>query len=444
MMFRGPRKRRPAHGVHVGLLSLACALGSPAEARTKPHPIAKAIPVAVSSQPPLPRATSPSQASSVKALASFHRALDLTRRMESKTHVLFFGDSHTASDCMTGRLRERLQAEYGDGGPGFLMVGKPWAYYFHGRAQVVESLGLHAVFVRKRPEAGLQPLGLSGVAFTGGDLDPVSVRLGVLGALVPTGRRLHTELLFLKQPEGATLELFLDDQPLGSVVTAGEPGPGYVAFDVPDDGRHEIALRAPAEVPVALLGLVAELEGTGVVVDTLGVPGARARAQLFWDPSLFREHVNRRAPDLWILAYGTNESTDATQPIEEYALRLRQVIANLRAAAPNASCLLVGPPDFPERTKKRVYQERERTTHINQTQRAVAAALGCAFFDTIAMMGGPLSMLDWAKRDPPLGARDMVHLTAAGYAVLGDAIADTILPAVTQLPTPAPRDFGLH
>ena len=59
---------------------------------------------------------------------------------------------------------------------------------------------------------------------------------------------------------------------------------------------------------------------------------------------------------------------------------------------------------------------------------AVLTNLGVRF-DTIATMGGPLSMLDWAKRDPPLGGRDLVHLTRAGYMVVGEAIANAILPA---------------
>lgn len=333
---------------------------------------------------------------------------------------------------MTGRLRERLQADYGDGGPGFLLLGKPWPYHFHGRAQLLDSRGLHSRFIRKRPDADAVPLGLAGVAMGGGDLEPVSVRLRITGALVPTGRVLHGELYFLKQPGGATLDVLLDGQPLGHLATAGEPEPGYFAFDVPDDGQHEIGLDGPAEAPVTLLGLVAELEGGGVVLDTLGVPGARAQSHLYWEPSLFREQVRKRNPALWVLAYGTNEATDITQPIEQYASRLRQVIANLRAAAPQASCLLVGPSDFPERIKKRGYQVRERNVLINRVQRDLAAAAGCAFFDTIATMGGPLSILEWAKRDPPLAGRDMVHLTREGYEVLGDAIADAILPKATQ------------
>jgi lysophospholipase L1-like esterase len=375
-------------------------------------------------------------AEKARPLLAFHRALELTRGTDSKTRVLFFGDSHTASDCMTGRVRERLQADYGDGGPGFLLVGKPWPYHYHGRAQLLESRGLRATFIRKRPDTAVLPLGLAGVAMAGGDLEPIYVRLRIAGALLPRGRVLHQELHFLRQPDGATLDLLLDGLPLGRLDTAGDAEPGSFAFDVPDDGPHELEIVGPAEVPITLFGLVAELDGGGVVLDTLGVPGARARSILFWEPSLFREQVRKRNPDLWVLAYGTNEATDVAQPIEEYAARLRQVIDNLRAAAPQASCLLVGPTDFPERSKKRGYQVRERNLQINQVQRTVAAAAGCAFFDTLAAMGGPLSILEWAKRNPPLAGRDMVHLTREGYEVLGDAIADAILPKAAHTAQP--------
>jgi lysophospholipase L1-like esterase len=369
----------------------------------------------------------PARDAAPKALGAFQRSLENTRLRGSKTRILFFGDSHTASDCMTGRLRERLQAELGDGGPGFLMFGKPWPFFHHGREQVLEFKGLKPSHVRLGPEVAVLPLGLSGVAFNGGESEPISTEVRILGATVPAGRALQGEVWFSKQPNGATAELLLDGAPLATLATAGQPAPGYVDFTT-DDGAHVLGVHAPAGAPLTLLGLVAELEGQGVVVDTLGVPGARARSQLYWEPKLFHEHLRRRAAALWVLAYGTNESTDRKQPIEEYAAQLRQVVDNLRAAMPEASCLLVGPTDFPERVKKDVYRERERTTQINQVQRSTAAQAGCAFFDTIALMGGPLSMLDWAKRDPPLGARDLVHLTQAGYQVVGDAIADAILP----------------
>jgi lysophospholipase L1-like esterase len=392
-------------------------------------------------RPAEPRAThgKPGRATKSKAvandpLARFRAALNKAREQGTKSHVVFFGDSHTAADFMSGRVRERLQAEYGDGGPGFVITGQPWRFYRHSRAELLAASGLQSTFVRKRPSAESVPLGLAGVASTnlspaeGQPTEPPQLRLRLQGAAQPSGRATHFELYYLKQPGGAPLELSLDGKALAPIATQAEQSePGYFAFDAPDDGAHELGLRAAGPGRLTLFGVVAELEGAGVVVDTLGVPGARARAQLYWDQALLREHLQRRNPELWVLAYGTNESTDVTQPIADYAGQLRQVVSQLRALLPEASCLQIGPTDYPERVRKGVYQPRERTAQINQLQRSTAADFGCGFVDLVEAMGGPLAMLRWYRADPPLGGKDLVHFTRRGYALLGDRIADALL-----------------
>jgi hypothetical protein len=44
-------------------------------------------------------------------------------------HILQIGDSHTAGDRITGKLRAALQARFGDGGRGVLPPGVPYAGY---------------------------------------------------------------------------------------------------------------------------------------------------------------------------------------------------------------------------------------------------------------------------------------------------------------------------
>jgi hypothetical protein len=74
-------------------------------------------------------------------------ALVRTKAGQAKTHVLFFGDSHVAADFMSGRVRERLQVDYGDGGPGFLMTGQPWRSYRHDRAELLDARGLQVLLI---------------------------------------------------------------------------------------------------------------------------------------------------------------------------------------------------------------------------------------------------------------------------------------------------------
>src|SRR5215471_4737449 len=43
--------------------------------------------------------------------------------------ILHYGDSHTAADEWTGSVRALLQAQFGDGGGGYSLAGRPFAGY---------------------------------------------------------------------------------------------------------------------------------------------------------------------------------------------------------------------------------------------------------------------------------------------------------------------------
>lgn len=374
-------------------------------------------------------------------LAAFHRALSRTRERGEKTRVLFFGDSHTAADYMTGRVRERLQTAYGDAGPGFILTGRPWRSARHDRIELLSARGLQSLYIRKRPESGTLSLGLAGVVThtevqgETSETEPEAplFRFRVRPAVAPTGKSTQHELFFLQRPGGGTLRIALDGKLVSQVATRAETeSPGYVSFATDNDSPREITLAGDVGQSLSWFGMVVERDGPGVVLDTLGIPGARARAQLYWEPTLLREHVQKRAPALFVLAYGTNESTDVTQPIAAYAGNLHSAIEQMQSALPEASCLLVGPTDFPEKIKKGEYRARERTSQINALQKSAAERFGCAFFDVLESMGGPLSMLTWASADPPLGAKDLVHLTRPGYVLLGNRIADFLLEGVSD------------
>ena len=187
------------------------------------------------------------------------------------------------------------------------------------------------------------------------------------------------------------------------------------------DGPHRVELEVPARTRV--LGLVLERE-RGVVVDALGVPGARIADQRRWVTRTLDATLRERPLDLFALAYGTNESANARPPIDVYRRELRALLAQWRRRAPAASCLLIGPGDWPLRRGGR-FVPRPRLQAIVEAQREEARAAGCAFFDTFAFMGGDGSMVRWVAEG--LGDPDHVHFTDAGHRRVGDAIADALL-----------------
>ena len=149
-------------------------------------------------------------------------------------------------------------------------------------------------------------------------------------------------------------------------------------------------LRTLSSAPVRLFGWVAQNQA-GVTYETLGINGAQASLMLEWNSSILDPELMSRDPALIVLAYGTNEALSRTWTAEEYRAALTEIIQRLRAAAPVASILLIGPPDCEYRTRGR----RLPFPHLDQVieiQREVARE------PTAAPFG--IGALPWADRDP--------------------------------------------
>lgn len=358
------------------------------------------------------------------SLDHFYAALARAARGEGQARLVFYGASHTASDLYTGLLRRELQAAYGDAGHGFILPVAPWRSYRH-RGVQIESGGTWTTYKVQQPAGALDHYGLAGVAVETAEAGAWgTVRTASDG---PNGRAVSSfDVYFLEQPGGGDFDVLIDREPVQRVATsADERRPGYATFAVPD-GPHELTIRVRGNGPVRLFGVTLGRDVPGVVVDTLGINGSRARSHLYWEDRTYREHLARRDPDLVVLAYGTNESGDE-QPMREYMEELDRVLTRIQEAVPDASCMLVGPSDRPLRVDRRNVADRPRTAAIIEAQWRVALEHGCAFFDTVAFQGGPLSTRIWNELDPPYAANDLVHFTRLGYERLGQVLLGALV-----------------
>ncbi len=85
------------------------------------------------------------------------------------------------------------------------------------------------------------------------------------------------------------------------------------------------------------MGLIAEGAEPGLVLDAVGIDGARLATALAWNESSFEAALRSREPSLVALAFGTNEAFDADK-IEKYRGQYREVLGRVQLAAPNADC----------------------------------------------------------------------------------------------------------
>lgn len=360
------------------------------------------------------------------ALAHFHaalRKLEAGEDQDGKVRVLVYGASHTQADVYPGYIRAYLQARFGNGGQGFVSLVKVNRWFRYADWNIDETKGWKCELAprsssRKDGYYGL--LGACGSSSSSRDKTAIVPRHETVGAS-------DYDLWFLAQPGGGKLKLYVDGTKQATVDTSAKQfEPGYHPFTT-DPGPHSIEVRATGDGEVRLFGLVMETDTPGVVVDTLGIAGTRAASMLAWDREIWTDNLRRRDPDLYILAYGTNEATDTDQPISAYRNDLREVLTRLRDAAPAASCLLLGPGDFPQELEADLWVPRPRVAEIIEAQRDIAYEMGCGFWDALAFMGGVNSMHRWATSRPQMASRDHIHLTKRGYVRMGMAVTDAIM-----------------
>jgi lysophospholipase L1-like esterase len=353
------------------------------------------------------------------ALDAFNAALYRTAGGSDRhlTRIAHWGDSTIASDDVTGTLRRRFQKRFGDGGHGFLLTGKGTMPYRHKDVVQVESgtWTLNSVIRNERRD---------GRYGYGGHLHRSRGEGRALFGTVdigPIGRNVSRfEVFYQAHPEGGTFVYRIDDGPAKPIVTRS-PGSrdDRLTIEV-EDGPHRLHLKTIGDGEVRLYGAVLEREGPGVVYDSLGIVGARASRLLNFDQGHLIEQVGFRSPDLLIIAFGGNESGDRKMNFAHYEKTLIEVVRRMRSGRPEAACLLMAPLDQGEVGPRGKVRTMPTIPRIVAVQRAVAAAEGCAFFDTFQAMGGEGAMYRWYRARPRLGWGDYRHATPAGYEVIGN------------------------
>lgn len=351
------------------------------------------------------------------ALRRFHTALDRVRAgdPEAVARVLHYGDSLIAGDYVTQTVRRLMQKKFGDAGHGFVLAGRPTRWYRRNNLKLWSSDGW-TINRMTNPTIADGRYGLGGMTFR-------TSRAGQWVRFEPEGEDglndgvAKMQVFYLGQPAGGRFEIEVDGRGVEVNTRIDEAKSRLAEVQVPD-GPHVLRVKTLGGGEVRLFGAVLERPGPGVVYDSLGVDGARAKLLKRMDPPHWHDQLRLRHPDLLVLHYGTNESQWRNLSADTYRADLAQTVGHLRQALPGVSCLMVGPMDRAEREGGKL-RTMPVVKRIVRVQREVAFAQGCAFWNAFEAMGGEGSMAQWYRHRPQLAGGDLTHPTRKGAERIG-------------------------
>jgi hypothetical protein len=392
------------------------------------------------------------EGASRSSLAAFHQALaSLEAGRIQRVNIVQIGDSHTAGDRFSGRLRELFQSRFGDAGRGMLPPGAPFPYWRPSHLHV-EQKGRWEVLSSNKRDYPQVPYGLSGFV----------LRSGFAGAVITLAadRPFDTvEVSFFRQPSGGHVEALVDGARVGEIDLHG-PAWKMDRASFPAPGGTSFELRARGDGPVDIADWSIYRRERGVTLSSHGFVGASIGVMDRWNAANVTAELRQLSPALIILAFGTNEGFEPTDRLGDYGAILESRVAQLRAAVPGASIVVVGPPDAerlpdycgprgPARDNApcvplnaaaaqdydRLLARRDRSlcrwhapaglAVVRDQQRHVAARTGAFFWDWSAVQGGACGAARWAQQG--LGHRDHVHMMDGGYALSADRFHDTLM-----------------
>ncbi len=366
------------------------------------------------------------------------------RRLEAgeatgRVRIGWFGDSAIVSDGYTSEVRSRLQERFGDGGPGFVLAAPAFSGYRRAGLRQKHTGWETSNVLRGARRDGLYGYGGVQASSWGG----ASTTLTLSKGSDPLEEvRVH----YRSSLKGGTLELYLEG--------SREPALTHpVTAEAEADHVWQATLPAPASAVklrvgggrARVYGIALERAAPGIVLDAIGVVGLRARRWRNADAAHLAEQVQQRDLGLVVINFGGNERVDPGLNARTHQAQVEELLGLLRQPA-DLPCLVIGPLAHGTDPAAGDLDLDPRLATLYAAQRAAASKAGCAFYDTIAAMGGPEAVRLW--RDKRRIGGDLAHLNGRGHRALGQDMATWILarydlwanPTAAVRPTAPPPD----
>ena len=390
--------------------------------------------VAQKSQPIIPK-VNVANTDSRAYMAAFYAALDSASTQPVR--VVHYGDSQIEEDRITNVLRERWQKQYGGGGTGLLPLHQTIP-----TRTIRQWLSINGVVqtAQKGPKRYLV-YGLRSMRLADSDDYGVMGQVAVMDSTLVKGsedivmniepidkkRKPHNYFNRVRVLTDSAyaiknFELRIKSGDSLNVIKNSELRIKSQDFLLPDSTtKCEIHLQGKGNV----YGVSLETP-TGVIVDNIPMRGCSGNIFTKIDSTQLSDFYRETNTRLIILQFGGNmiPQTENPSTISGYVRStLRQQIRYIRACAPQASILFIGPSDMSTNI------DGQMTTYplvpyMDKLLKKMAAEEQIAYWSMYDAMGGKDSMVRWVENG--LAGSDYVHFTRAGANNIGKKLYNWI------------------
>ena len=361
-------------------------------------------------------------------LAAFYAALDSAS--SKPVRVVHYGDSQIEEDRITNILREKWQKQYGGGGVGLIPLHQTIP-----TRTIRQKLAINGVVqtTQKGPKRYIV-YGPKSMRLTDSDDYGVMGQVAVMDtALVPGSDSvvLHVEPLDKKRKphnyfnrvrvltDSVEGYILAQDTMLSPIPDTRHP----LLYTLPDSTtKCEIHLQGKGNV----YGVSLETP-MGVIVDNIPMRGCSGNIFTKIDSVQLSDFYRESNTRLIILQFGGNmiPQTENPSTISGYVRStMRQQIRYLRACAPEASILFIGPSDMSTNIDGEMVTY-PLVPYMDRLLKKMAQEEGIAYWSMYEAMGGKGSMVRWVENG--LAGSDYVHFTRAGANNIGKKLYNWLM-----------------
>jgi hypothetical protein len=256
--------------------------------------------------------------------------------------ILQIGDSHTAADYFTGEIRRILQERYGDGGPGYFVVGTPHIGVRHTLIKSALSAGwTYAALQKSAANTRFSLAGFSTTAMASHETIRLSAESEMPYDLI--------EIETSAGPDRGAIDVALDNVVcLQRKLRADHEESVVLQLTAAQCKRSRfetITITTTEDGPVTLDGIGIFAQPSGLTYSNVGFPGAKVDIINKFDANIFTNELRRLAPQIVVLAFGTNEGFKDDIDLDEYRDHYLEAIHRIRVALPAAKLVMILPSD---------------------------------------------------------------------------------------------------